>query len=290
MRAASGSADVVWNGRSEQLSGVLALDLKQAIDTSAASVPIWSLKTAGSAEKVTLDAANLQAIVFSPVLRRPLRSAVALARIDLRDGSRLNVISLERQSDGRITVTLADRRKLEAVDMSRQFSSAIVRIAGQPSRVTWVSSLEPARYRFMDERGELAWPLGRDQDLFGKPLFVDDDSVAHAVVLHSPAQVAYRWDGRKAKFLCEVSIARPATDLATSVGSAQCRVLVARDGQLVELLKTSTVRPGDRPLAIDVDISDAQLVVLLAEEADQGSVGDHVLWRDARFVLAETQP
>jgi hypothetical protein len=208
----------------------------------------------------------------------------------LRDGSRLNVHSVQRRADSRVTITLSDRRTLEAVDPSAQFVSAVSRIDGEPEGVVWLSALEPAQYRFMQAGRELTWPLGRDQDLFGKPLFLDDDPIAHALVVHAPAQVAYRWDGRQARFLSEISLLGRANDLMTEVGSVECKVLVAREGKLVEVFKSPTMRPSSQPAPVDVDMTDAQLIGLLVEEADQGPIGDHALWRDARLVPAQTAP
>jgi hypothetical protein len=75
--------------------------------------------------------------------------------------------------------------------------------------------------------------------------------------------------------------------LPTPVGSVQCKVLVARQGKLVEVFQSPVIRARTPTVPVEVDVSDAQLIVLLAEQADQGPVGDHVLWREARLVPAD---
>ena len=197
MREATGAADILWNDRGEQLSGLLTVTLRASADAASSPIAAWQLKPKGAAQAIAIDDANIQAIVFSPVLRPQIRQAAGATLIALRDGSRLNTASLERGSDGRVNVALASEQKLVTIDMSRQFVSAVTRLSGSPKSVTWVSAIEPARYRFM-ESGGLAWPLGRDANLFGAPLFVADESVEHGLVVHAPAQVAYRWDGRAA--------------------------------------------------------------------------------------------
>lgn len=291
LRSANGAADVVWNLSGEdQLSGVLTLELTQPAGASMPAKPRWSLKTTAATEPLTLDRENIRAIVFSPVLRRALRSQAGGLRIDLRDGSRLNVVALRSNSDSRATVVLSDRRELASLDRCTQFVSSISRIAGSPERVVWLSSLEPAQYRFLQKDGQLTWPLGRDRDLFGQPVLVGDDLVPRCVIVHAPAQVAYRWDGRPARFLAQMSVIGRRDDLSAEIGSVNCKVLVARKGKLVEAFQSSTMRPSDLPVDVEVDLSGARLIALLVEEADQGAVGDHALWRDARLVPAQPAP
>lgn len=284
MQRLTGSADAIWNGRSEQLSGVLAVKLRPAVEAGLPPSAVWLLKTTASAEQIELESDSVQAIAFSPILRRPVRPPASALRLDLRDGSQLNVIAIGRSSKGRITLTLADHRVLEALDNSAQFVSAVARISGEPERIVWLDSLEPARYRFAQQKGELTWDLGRNQDLFGQPLSIAGETVPHGIAMHAPSQVAYRWDGRPAKFLAEVGLYRTPDGLPTPVGSAECTVLVARQGKLVEIYRSPVLRPTAPAAPVEVDISDAQLVVLLVEQADQGPVGDHVLWREARLV------
>ena len=286
MRAATGAADVLWNQRGEPLSGLLSLTLRQPVDGNSEAVPSWSLKTKASAQSVALDADNIQAVVWSPVLRQQLSSLRGNSLMVLRDGSRLHVSALMRSGEGRVAVVLGNQQRLDAFDASRQFVAAIARISGNPRKVTWISDMEPARYRFMQEGG-LEWPLGRDKDLFGRPLIVADEVVQHGLVVHAPAQVAYRWDGRAAKFLADLDLIGAGEGASSDIGSVECKVLVAREGKLVEVFKSPVLRRETPPAPVQVDVDGAQLIVLLVEDADQGMVGDHVLWRDARLALGE---
>ncbi|MCC6508995.1 MAG: NPCBM/NEW2 domain-containing protein, partial [Pirellulaceae bacterium] len=207
-----------------------------------------------------------------------------------RDGSHLQVERIQRRADGRVQLTLGDQRSLVSLDDSSQFVQQINSLIASPKGVIWLSNLEPARYRALDESGRLEWPLGRDRDLFGQPLFDQwNQAIERALVVHAPAQVAYRWDGSKAKFLADISILpnrSPAgTDLA--LGSASCKVMLARNGQLSDAFQSVVLRHGDKPVSIDLDVTDAQLIVLLVDPADESTLGDHVLWQDARVVTAK---
>lgn len=290
MQRVTGSADAIWNARSEQLSGVLTLELRPAVEAELPPSPVWVLKTSASAEPIELESDAVQAIVFSPILRRSVRPPEGTVHLDLRDGSRLNVTAITRSAKGSLQLALADNRLLEALDSSTQFASAVARITAEPQGITWLGALEPARYRFAQQSGELTWPLGRNQDLFGQPLSLGGEAVPHGLAMHAPSQAAYRWDGRPAKFLAEVSLYRVADGLPTPVGSAECKVLVARQGKLVEIFRSPVLRATTPAVPIELDVSDAQLVVLLVEQADQGPVGDHVLWREARLAPAAESP
>lgn len=288
MQSTTGGDDVVWKRRSdEQLSGLLSFELRPAIEATLPPNPTWSLRTRGAADVIKLDSEDVRAIVLSPVLRSPPRRQPGSCAIGLKDFSQLNVAALERNAEARVSVRLTDRRVLQAVDAATQFVSSITQIVGDPERVQWVSDLEPAQYRLLHEDRELTWPLGRDRDLFGKPIFVEGEFVARGLVMHAPSQAAYRWSGGKARLLAELTVLGRRDDLSTEVGSVQCKVLVARGGKLVEVFQSPVLRPSSAPVAVEVDISDAQLIALLVEEADQGPVGDHALWREVRIVAPE---
>ena len=285
MQLATGTADVVWNRKSEPLSGVLSLQLRPSVSDRSPPTGVWSLRATGATESAPLASESVQAIVLSPVLRSPLRIPENHVMLELVDGSQItNVQALDVSSGSHVTIELANGRHLKSLDSPAEFVSAWTRIQGEPAGVQWLSTVEPAKYRFMSEQSILAWPLGRDQDLFGRALSVDGRPVSRGLTIHAPAQVAYRWDGSDAQFLAEVSLLAGESDLGPPPGSANCRVMVARNGALIEVFKSATLRANTPAERVQVDLSGAQLLVLLAEEADQGPVGDHVLWREPRIV------
>lgn len=285
MSSVSGADDVVWNRKSEELTGVLSLRMRASPNASLPLVASWSLQPTGAVESTPLNLDSLQAIVLSPVLRAPLAPVEHPVMIELTDGSQLmHVHALERKADGSVSILLADQSRLQSIDSASEFVESCVRIQGEPEGVVWLSTVTPARYRFLSEQSILAWPLGRDQDLFGRAISVGRQPVARGLTIHAPAQVAYRWDGSPAKFLAEVSLLALDSDLSPLPGSADCKVLVARDGALVEVCKTPTLRAPSPAVRVQVDLTGAQLLVLIVEESDQGTVGDHVLWREPRIV------
>jgi hypothetical protein len=107
--------------------------------------------------------------------------------------------------------------------------------------------------------------------------------IDRGLATHSSSQVAYRLDGNEKKFLSEVVLARPTDGADERLGSAACQVMLARAGKLQQVASFSLDRSDSSPKPISVDISGAQLLVLVTEQADFDQYGDHVLWLEARI-------
>jgi NPCBM/NEW2 domain len=158
------------------------------------------------------------------------------------------------------------------------------------TNVQQLDQLKPASYRHVSDN-QLEYGLGIGRDVNGNPLQFGSrrqSGIAfRGVALHSSARAAYRWDGSPGKFLTEVQLAPTAGRL----GSVICKVVLARGGNL-QTVSEFSLRAGDGVTShlVDIDIDGAQLVVLVVEKADQGQVGDHVLWLDARFSTPDAKP
>jgi len=278
MRVAQGGEDIVWTA-TEQLSGVLSLNLQQSDAAEGKPVPEWKLVKSGR-PSLLMGSDELRAILFSPVLRPALPKERRALGLSLRDGSSLNALSLVVHPD-HVSVVLADKRQLKSLDRSSQFTEAIVGLTGNPTGSQWLGELEPARYRMVGEKLPLNWPLGRDRDLFQRALWKNGQPVEHGICMHAPSQAAYRWDGSPGRFIAELSHYAGSRDAA--VGSIEGKVLLARGGALEEVVASRVLRPTSQSEYLSIDLKDAQLVVLLVGEADQGPIGDHALWRDARL-------
>ena len=69
-------------------------------------------------------------------------------------------------------------------------------------------------------------------------------------------------------------------DTAAGQGSVRFRIFV--DGK--PKFTSDTLRGGDPPLPISIDISDANRIDLLVDFADRADQWDHADWLNARFV------
>lgn len=287
----TGSDDVLWKRGSESrsglsASGIVTLQIKKSVEAGAADRAVWNFRVQAGSPAVELAQADIAGITFSPILRQPTAPCPSCTTIHLVDSSVLIVKSLSRRDDGRVECVLPSGIKLLSLDESDQWVESITQITSQPAEVTWLSDLEPARYRLLDSDSTVPWSLGRNRDLFGQRLFdVRGHAIEHALMIHSPAQVAYRWDGKPSKLFATLAIQQPAANgSSAATGSIQGQVLVARDGQLVKVWQSQVIRAGDEPVSVEVDLGSTQLFVLLVDPADMGTLGDHAVWRDARVV------
>ena len=274
LETTTGGRDTVWLSGNRQIAGVLRFET-EALDRS----PRYILENAG--QTIPVDASEVQAVVFSPTLlgKIPVQSKQVVLGIE--DGSRLNIRKFSDQAD-RIRIELSDGLVLQSLDSRFEFCRGITCLTNQPQRVTFLSDIEPASYKHIAQ-SQLTWPLGRNRDLLGQPLMNSVGIIDRGLATHSSSQVAYRLDGSEKNFLSEVGLARPADGADERLGSAACQVMLARAGKLQQVATFSLDRSDSSPKPISVDISGAQLLVLVTEQADFDQYGDHVLWLEARI-------
>ena len=185
----------------------------------------------------------------------------------------------------RLKFVLAAGLSVTSLDSRLVFLTGITGIVchNETSRLAFLSDLEPANYRYVSD-STLSWKLGRDQDCLGHTLLGRDSHgqwirVPKGIATHSRSQVAYRWDGKPANFLAQIARASGAS------GIVECKILLAKAGQL-RVASSFRLDNTTEEAFVDVDLTDAQLLVLLTEPAELGSYGDHVLWLDARICRA----
>ena len=208
-------------------------------------------------------------------------------RMGLEDGTLLNATAIVRRSD-RLAVKVLPLPELLSLDSIDGFVTAI-RYLGTDELpgVQYLSQLEPVSYRFMGD-SELSFPLGVNQSVYGRPLVVGRRSrqgvVFNGLAIHSSARAAFAWDGSPAKLLAEVRLAETEADQAR-LGDAVCKVWLARGDELQLAEEFALVREpsGAGQHLVDLDITDARLVVLTVEKGARGQWGDEVYWLNARL-------
>lgn len=278
LEATSGGRDTLWLSGNRQIAGVLRIEQDEF-----AKAPRYVLENAG--QTIPVDASEVQAIAFSPTLlgKIPVQSKQVV--IGIEDGSRLNIRKLSQQAD-RVYIELADGLTLESLDSRTDLCRGITCITNRPALSAFLSEMEPASYKHLAQ-SQLSWPLGRNRDLLSQPLMNSLGIIDRGLATHSSSQVAYRLDGSEKKFLAEVLLAKPADGADERLGSAACQIMVARSGKLQQVASFNLDRNELAPNAVDIDISGAQLLVLVTEQADFGQYGDHVLWLEARVTAGK---
>ncbi len=308
MLAASGEQDMVWLADGKKLNGIIRWPAANV------ELPFRTLTVDVSGQKVEVVLDEIQAIVFSPTLLGPLLPHQNTTQLGMVDGSLLWTKKIEPEVSS-VAVTLGSAIKLMSLDGPLQFCKAIKFVAsdrgigqsagvpaigtatgtpanGTPANGTQLlSDLPVASYRHVTD-SELKWELGINRDLYGRALHDLRGIYPQGLATHSSSQVAYRWDGSPGRLLAEVAMAASPPQGDSPLGSVKCQILLARGGQLESVESFSMTRFAIHETVIthmvDVDLSNAKLVVLVTDKADFGQYGDQVMWLDAR--LAVPQP
>lgn len=288
MAAVEGQSDVLWLTGGRKITGVIRWPHK----LSGNSIDTLDIDTAGQVVPLPLD--TVAAIAFSPTLLGPLPAYSSTTRLGLQDGSLLfcNHLSI---STTKVTAMLESSLELNSLDEAAVFSESVVMIEGTAAGTISLGQLEPTSYRHLSD-STLTWELGRDKDIRGDLLHTPAGISFRGLACHSSSQVAYRWDGSAAQFLCEARLAAAAPYANQSLGSVNCQVLVARQAKLEKVHEFTLKRSGHtsngppQSAAIDVDLTDARLVVLVTEKSDYGQYGDQLLWLDARISPKRPNP
>lgn len=272
LKAASGNRDLLWLSPQRQVAGVLQLKVN---DTR----PQCQLENAGKI--VPIEFKEIHAIAFSPALFGALPDdGDAEQLLALADGSQLRLRTMGRVG-GQVKLTLQAGLELRSLDSAAEFVRS-VRLLASPGGALNLGQVAPASYRYLSQ-GALQWSLGSNRDAQGRPLVADGGQVPRGLATHSTSQVAFRWDGSPARFLCELRLAPTSDGALPALGSVMCQVLVAKEGRLQSVATETLKRDGPSFRTFDVDVTNAKLVVLVTEPADLGQYGDHVLWLDARI-------
>jgi len=228
---------------------------------------------AGEAE---LPLSRVEAVMFgrrdepSP---NPSPSRSGRIVVGLRDGSLVQADTV-RTDAAELEIDLPSGPRLEGG--TRDDVATLQSLGG---RFVYLSDLEPADYRHVPYLN-ISWPYQRDRNLLGEPLSVQGQMYLKGVAMHSAGRLTYKLDAPYRRFEAAVAI----DDSAGGRGSVVFGVHVLRDGRWQEAYKSGTVRGGDEPQLVSIDLAGAQALTLTVDYADRGDELDHAEWLDARLV------
>ena len=116
--------------------------------------------------------------------------------------------------------------------------------------------------------------LQKNRSVWDKPLTIGGQRFRRGIGTHANSEVVYRLEGKYGRFQ-----AWAGPDMAT-LGTMCFAVVV--DGQ--ERWKSGKMSRGDAPQRVDVDVTGAQELRLLVDDAGDNIMGDHADWADARLL------
>jgi hypothetical protein len=128
------------------------------------------------------------------------------------------------------------------------------------------------------------WQYGRNRNLLGDRLCVQDNEYAKGLAMHSTSRLAYSLDERDLRFDALLAV----DDSAGQGGSVVFRVFLDRAGGWRSVFESPTIHGGDEPRPCSVDLTGASRIALVVDFADRADELDHADWLDARIVRTES--
>ena len=223
--------------------------------------------TSGKAE---VERDGVRAVVFNSSLTNVERLAGEGALVTLTDGSHFRVRGLK----------LAPLERLECQSLSGTSFAiptlAIVSLRFLGGCATYLSDLEPSRYRFTPYLN-LDWPLERDRNVRGGPLQLRGTFYPKGLGTHSRSEVTYRLDGQYRRFQSTIGI----DDDTAGKGSVRYEVVV--DGK--PAYRSDELTGSSEPVTLErIDLTGAKTLTLRVDFGDLADIQDHANWCDALLV------
>ncbi len=254
-RAAGGSDRVLLHNGDEITALLLGLD-GDAV----------KLKT--DAEPIRIEIRRIAALVLNPALKRETPKEGLRCWAGFDDGSLLLATRLE----------MNQKRLKISTTAGQTWSTApehLVWLMPLGGRATYLSDLKPAEYRHVPYLN-LPWPYRRDRSVTAGRLRCAGRLYQKGLGVHSAARLTYRLEKPYRRFQAELGI----DDSTAGRGSVRFRVFVDRK----EKYRGETIRGGQPPVPVSVDITGAKRLDLIVDFADRADELDHADWLGARVV------
>ncbi len=215
---------------------------------------------------LTLAFGRVSSITFP---RAAAESAAAPGRmvVGLDDGSR---VLAERLAIDERGATLVSGGGAWTADLKR-----LVFLQPASDRVVYLSDLAPEGYRHVPFLN-FAWNYRLDRNVLGGRLRNAGQIYLKGIGMHTASRLTFAPPEDAKLFQASLAI----DDAANELGSVRFRVFVDGGQKYV----SPTIRGGDPPVPIEVDVSGAKRVDLVVDYADRADVQDHANWLGARFV------
>jgi hypothetical protein len=176
-------------------------------------------------------------------------------------------------------VPLADGFALAAAPQVRLGDAiAATRLRVEGGRRVFLSELDPSVVEEIGAFG-VVWPHKRDRNLDDSPLRLGGVRYERGVVVHSQARLAWKLNGTYTRLRTLVGIA----DLVGDQGDCAASLII--DGK--EVWSKSSVRGGENPHKIDLDLTGAKTLELKVDYGARYDIADHLALADAYLIKAK---
>ena len=155
----------------------------------------------------------------------------------------------------------------------KSLDSARLRMEG--GRRIYLSEIDPAK---VEETGAfgVVWPFQRDRNLDSSPLRLGGIRYERGLAVHSQAHLSWKLDGQYTRL-------RALSGIADMVGDqGDCAVSISIDGKVA--WNRDSVRGGEKPQSIDLDLTAAKQLELRVEYGARYDIADHFVLADAYVI------
>ncbi len=234
---------------------------------------------------LTLSVERVRAIAFGRRGDRAAAKDELRFVVGTRDGSRVTATSVSLSQAGLEVVTAWGAK----LTIARENVAAIQTLGG---RATYLSDLTASGYKHVPYLST-AWPLSGDRHVGGGRMRAGGREFLKGIGMHSAASATYALDKPYRRFEAELAIddsvfgddSTRADRRRPPRGSVVFRVYTDGGDGGWKLRHTSeTIRGGDEPTAVSVDIAGAKRISLIVDFADRADEHDRADWLDARLV------
>jgi hypothetical protein len=250
-------SEVAWLANGDRLAGSF---LTLASD---------KLEFQAVAGKVDIPRQGVVAIGFDPKLVRYKRPEGVYIECTFTDGSRLALTDV-RVDQGHILGTTRFGMRV------RPPINALWRIRVRSDSVVYLSERSAAADQYTGYLGRHPETFGIDTTWDKHPLRVAGQPYDRGLGMLPRTFVAYRLEPRDRRFQALVGL----DDLAGDKGSVVFRVLIDNREKFV----SQPLTKRDAPVMVDLDVSGAKVLILVAEFGEGGHVQDSADWIEARLI------
>lgn len=157
------------------------------------------------------------------------------------------------------------------------FALVIGVTAASAAETVWLSSLDLNKMRQGWGRPQI------NRSMRERPLAIGGQRFERGVGTHATSVLWIDLGGGSERFTAQVGI-----DDAAGSQKASVAFKIVGDGRV--LWRSGPAKPGQRPLAVDVDLHGVKTLILIVGDAGDGIEFDHADWADASFTVSGAVP
>lgn len=262
----------------------VTLDNGDVVEGNVTALDEAKLTLRTDARAIDLDIERVRSLAFAGEGKRDKRHAELRYVVGTSDGSRITASSIAL-ADAGLEAIPAWNAKLT---IASEHVAAIQTLGG---RAVYLSDMQAAGYKHVPYLAT-AWPLAVDRSVGGGRLRADGRAYLKGLGMHSAASATYLLDKPYRRFEAELAIDDSVYDADASAtrqrparGSVVFRIYAdSGDGQWKLRHASETIRGGDAPTPVSVDVRGAKRLSLIVDFADRADEYDRAAWLDARWV------